>query len=308
MPQMGEPVAVAEIDDDDWVCPFEHNKPGKVSNDLVNSSEKLGRWMSSGTSTRLWDDTSGAYQPKKHKDPKSKVRKNDAVKPPHEVYLALDSLGNSMRAPFSLSAHHLIPAEDGLPKSKLLDYVSAGRVIASDIGYGINGRENGLWLPTHHATSMNMPVLPYETQTHVYGDLSSGGNAVFGNFVTRYTQAVMEQTIRQFHDAHHPLQRVRPQVLDKIQSNLATIKNYNCSKCQQAKAGGGKLPPPHKLVYRLNTVSSRPPLCCSEHHSRGARPSTRPTMLAKWRWVINSCGSEAACELLPHAGVPVSTR
>jgi hypothetical protein len=100
-------------------------------------------------------------------------------------------------------------------------------------------------------------VLPYETQTHAYGDLSSGGNEVFGNFVTRYTQAVMDRTIRQFHDAHSDYSEFVRKVLDKIQSNLATIKNYNCSKCQQAKAGGGKLPPPHKLVYRLNTVSSR---------------------------------------------------
>jgi hypothetical protein len=159
--------------------------------------------------------------------------------------------------PFSVSAHHLIPADDALPKSSLINYVKGGKIISSDIGYGVNGRENGIWLPTHHAASQNMPVLPYETQASAYADLSSDGNAMVGSFVTRYTESVMETTRSQFHDAHPDYSVFVQKVLDKIQTNLATIKNFNCKKCQDAKANGGKLPPPHGLVHRLNNVSSR---------------------------------------------------
>ena len=258
MSQLGEPVAVGEIDANDWECPFSHDKSGTVNNELDTDPSKLGTRMANGTSTRLWDDSSGNVQPKKNDAQKQKA--TDAIKEPHIVYLALDHLGNSKTFPFSVAAHHLIPGEASLPKSSLINYVKGGKIISSDIGYGVNGRENGIWLPTHHALSQNMPVLPFATQKHAYADLTPQGNDMVGSFTSTYAQAVMEYAGCQFHDDHTKATDYSNfviKVLNKIQSNLTTIKNYNCKKCNDAKSGGGKLPPPYKLVNRLNAVSGR---------------------------------------------------
>lgn len=258
MTQMGEAVALGEIDVDDWECPFSHDKPGVVENELDTSASKLGTRMKNGTSTRLWDDSSGTVKPAKITVGKQAA--TDAIAEPHEVFVALDHLGNSIYARFSVAAHHLIPGEASLPNSSLINYIEGGKSVSSDIGYGINGRENGIWLPTHHALSQNMPVLPFATEKHAYAELTPEGNEMVGSFTHTYTQAVMVHANCQFHDDHTTATDYSNfviKVLNKIQSNLATIKNYNCSKCQQAKSGGGKLPPPHRLVHRLNAVSGR---------------------------------------------------
>ncbi|AGC44007.1 hypothetical protein MYSTI_02691 [Myxococcus stipitatus DSM 14675] len=243
---------------DDWNCPFSHGKAGTVTNELDTDPAKLGTRMENGTSSRLWDDSSGKFEPKKISVDKQAA--SSAIQEPYEVYLALDHLGNSVRMPFSVAAHHLIPGEASLPQSRLIDYVKGGSVISSDIGYGVNGRENGIWLPTHHALSQNMPVLPSATKKHRYSALSKEGNREVASVVSLYTQAVMEKALVQFHDDHTQATGYSSfvvQILDKIQANLATIKNYNCSQCQKAKKNGGKLPPPYILVHRLNQVSSR---------------------------------------------------
>jgi hypothetical protein len=258
MSQLGEAVALAEIDTDDWECPFSHDKTGTVENELDTDPKKLGTRMANGTSTRLWDDSTGTVQPKKNDA--SKQPASDAIEEPYEVYIALDHLGNSMHAPFSVAAHHLIPGEASLPKSRLIDYVKGGKVIASDIGYGVNGRENGIWLPTHHALSMNMPVVPFATDHSSYAELTPQGTDMVGSFTHAYTQAVMDRAGCQFHDDHTKATDYSNfviKVLNKIQGNLTIIKNYNCKKCNDAKSGGGKLPPPYRLVNRLNSVSTR---------------------------------------------------
>jgi hypothetical protein len=258
MTQLGEAVSIGEIDVDEWECPFSHDKPGKVTNQLDTSPAKLGTRMRGGRSTRLWDDSSGTVKPGKISA--SKQSATDVIPNPHEVFTALDHLGNSIFTKFSVAAHHLIPGEASLPKSSLFNYIKGGKVISGDIGYGVNGRENGIWLPTHHALSQQMPVLPFATQVHAYADLTPEGDDKVASFTHTYTQAVMAHANCQFHDDHTKATDYSNfviKVLNKIQCNLATIKNYNCPKCQKAKAGGGKLPPPHRLVNRLNGVSSR---------------------------------------------------
>ncbi len=258
MTQLGEPVTIGMVDADDWECPFSHDKAGTVDNELDTSASKLGTRMRNGTSTRLWDDSSGAVKPGKISATAQAAA--DAIVEPHEVFTALDQLGNSIFTKFSVAAHHLIPGEASLPKSSLFNYIEGGKIIASDIGYGVNGRENGIWLPTHHALSQNMPVLPFATQQHAYADLTPEGNDMVGSFTSTYTQAVMAYANCQFHDDHTSAtdySNFVVKILNKIQANLATIKNFNCDKCMKAKSGGGKLPPPYRLVHRLNGVAGR---------------------------------------------------
>ena len=257
--ELGESVSVEMIDDDDWECPFEHDKPATVDNDLGTSSSKLGTRLGNGTSTQLWDDSSGTIKGGERKDGDLVVAKTDACPPPHEVQVDLGG-GSPQKYPYSIAAHHLIPGEASLPKSSLIDYIKGGKVIDSDVGYGVNGAENGIWLPTHTALSANMPVLPGESAAVPYAGLKDAGNETVGSFVHYYTYAVMEATQLQFHDDHTEgtdYSNFVVKVLNKIQSNLAIIKNYNCEKCQKAQSNGGKLPPPYRLVHRLNGVSKR---------------------------------------------------
>lgn len=258
MTQLGEAVAIGEVDVDDWECPFSHDKPGVVENDLDTSSSKLGTRMKNGTSTLLWEESSGVIKPAKVSV--SAQAATDVIPEPHEVFMALDHLGNSIFTPFSVAAHHLIPGEASLPESSLIDYIEGGKTISSDIGYGVNGRENGIWLPTHHALSQNMPVLPFATEKHSYADLTPQGNDMVASFTSTYTQAVMAHANCQFHDDHTSATEYSNfvvKVLNKIHAALTTISTVGCDKCKRARDGGGKLPPPHRLVNRLNAVSSR---------------------------------------------------
>jgi hypothetical protein len=257
MAEIGEMVAVTEVDTDETECPFNHDKPGTVKNDLGTDPGKLGRRMTSGSSTQMWDDASGKVTKKKM--PAAPQSKTDAIPEPHEADVALDHLGNSKRFPFSVAAHHLIPGDASLPESNLINYVKGGNTISSDIGYDVNGRENGIWLPTHHALSQEMQILPDATEVHAYRSLSQEGGGIVASFVTRYTQTVMDTARCQFHDDHTTATDYSDfviRVLNKIAANLVTIESA-CQKCKDAKQASGKLPPPHKLVFRLNNVSAR---------------------------------------------------
>jgi hypothetical protein len=174
--ELGELTSFGSSTDPNWECPFAHDKKGTVKNDLrPEKSKTLQTSLANGTSTRKWEDVSGAIKPKRVKDAGLAEKRNAAVSPPHTVQVVLDHLGNTVTLPFSLSAHHLIPSDASLPKSSLLDYIKGGNVIESDIGYGVNGAENGVWLPTHQELSQNMPVLPFETEVKKYAVISGEG-------------------------------------------------------------------------------------------------------------------------------------
>lgn len=260
MTQLGEPVALGEVDSDDWECPFSHDKPGKVKNDLKSgkgASTRLGSRLRRGWSTQLWINDSGTIKPKRRQTLVAPCKEDDCTPPP--VRVKLDGL-TSQDFQFSRSAHHLIPAEASLPKSHLLNYIKEGSFISGDIGYDVNGAENGVWLPTHQALSIPMSQgkvsLPGAGAVS-YSGISGEGTDSVGGFVHRYTYAVMEHTNRQFHDAHEDYSNHVIKVLNKIMVNLVVISSHHCEKCREARAGGGKLPPPHTLVGRLNLVSQR---------------------------------------------------
>lgn len=259
MSELGEPVAVGMIDTDDWECPFSHDKKGKVKNDLGNSSSKLGTRLTNGWSTYQWIEEGSKIKPKTEQKLLNECGEDDCPGPP--VHVRLNMADAPHEYPFSRSAHHLIPADASLPQSHLLHYIKKGSIIDGDIGYDVNGGENGVWLPTHTALSRKMKegttVLPGETAAQKYGDVSGEGSEMVGSFVNLYAYAVMEHTNRQFHDAHYDYNGFVVKVLNKIQANLVVITNVNCKKCQEAKADNGKLPPPHRLVGRLNQVSER---------------------------------------------------
>jgi hypothetical protein len=256
MPELGEIVAVPEIYQDENECPCDHNKTGEVQNDLSNSSSKLRTRLTNGWSTQLWIYEGDKVVSKKNQ-PTQKTPENDCEPPPVEV--------DSRPYPYSRSAHHLIPADASLPKSSLKDLIEKGNEVFGDIGYDINGAENGIWLPTHGALSSEMKkgeILPGENEAIKYGDLTKKveregqENPMFATFQQRYAFNVMARTKRQFHDAHPDYSDFVIKILEKINVNMINISS-NCKKCAEVKNKQGKLPPYHQLVSRLNSVSSR---------------------------------------------------
>jgi hypothetical protein len=261
MTQLGESVSVEEIDQDEFKCPFEHTKPGKVDNALGSDSASLGSRLTEGYSTQLWADEGAGIVPKT-KQKLLAARPDDCPEPPVVV--------DGQEYPYSSSAHHLIPGEASLPKSVLIKFISKGAKgskISGDIGYDVNGGENGVWLPTHHALSAEMKgglVLPGEEQALKYSALTrrvkqrNEENQFVATFQERFTAAIMERAGRQFHDAHPDYSGFVIKVLDKIHTNIVMLSQSSaCGKCDEVRNQKGKFPPPHGLVSRLNSVSSR---------------------------------------------------
>jgi hypothetical protein len=255
--ELGEPVTVGMVDDHDAECPFSHEKPVKVKNDLGNSSSKLGTRVTNGWSTQLWIMEDGKVKPKENQKLVPPTPDSDCPGPPV-------TMGDETY-PYSISAHHLVPADAALPKSDLIQYIKAGDKIWGDIGYDVNGAENGLWLPTHAALSAQMKkgrVLPGQVFGMKYSELTARveaneeENSLFATFQQRYTYQVMERTGRQFHDAHPDYSSFVIEVLNKIHLSLATVSSA-CPKCKEILEQNGKLRPPHTLVFRLNKVSDR---------------------------------------------------
>lgn len=260
MPELGEPVAIGIVDDEKWECPFEHEKPGDLKNDLGNSSGKLGTRLANGHSTQIWAQEGAKIVQKKEQELAAPLSKEDDC-PEGDVQFGDDTF------PYSVAAHHLIPADASLPKSSLMDYIKGGSVIRSDIGYDVNGAENGIWLPTHSKLSTLMKkgkLLPNAAFGIKYGELAdladknNENNMMVASFHQRYTYLVMDKTGRQFHDAHTDYNDEVVKRLDGITVKLLNLSNFHCDKCKEAKTGGSdKLPPPYALVFRLNALSRR---------------------------------------------------
>ena len=117
MSQLGEPVAVAMADDLVDECPFSHDdNPPSKTNDLTNNPSKLGTNLKGGDAIQI----------------KVKVRTNV----------------RTMECGFG--AHHVIPGDASLNKAtQLLPWMKKGD-LKSDIGYGVNHANNGIWLPGNY--------------------------------------------------------------------------------------------------------------------------------------------------------------
>lgn len=182
MTQLGEAVMVGMVDDDELECPFDHNPPPAKNgeNKLIGKGGTLAQKMESGASTLI-----GSAKQTQVPNPK-KVKSHpffggktcvviEVVQPTPEdepsVKKQKTPVG-SIAKPIieeyaykvSCAAHHCIPAQESLKESPLLawmvkkddpeelkdDKFEDGLVWA-DVGYDVNGSENGVWLPGNYA-------------------------------------------------------------------------------------------------------------------------------------------------------------
>lgn len=138
-------------------------------------------------------------------------------------------------------AHHLIPGNASLARvGELIDFLKAGKKIRADVGYDVNSRENGIWLPGSYGVNAQSVVGKKWSQF---------------SYQDEYAKAAMTRAGAQFHDSH-------PTYSDRLKTTLRTIANRivvkypeKCPGCD--KQISDKARPPYGIVGRLNAVSRR---------------------------------------------------
>lgn len=224
--QVGEsisPLEVAAVEKEE--CLFEHREREKVKNKLSGSSRKLGDQLGQGKSTRLWSYSGDNKVIAEQVTSESLKR----VRPSITSIRVRKDDGGTEEHSFQWDAHHLIPTSSTYhdSKNKLKPFVEGGETIADDIGYDINGAENGIWLPRigpAAAEASRSVMSTWSRQTHQWDSSHSG----YSDFVV--------------------------QVLEKVVVSL-TKDPEACGDCK--KNSQGKANPPHRLVMRLNQISQR---------------------------------------------------
>jgi hypothetical protein len=316
MTQIGEAIGIGMVDEDDVECPFDHDstQPPKVENKLVGVGTTLAARMKSGSSTHL-------YAPLREK--KAPVL-NPRDVPTHPFYkkakvVHIEDIDLSTgevithEYPVACAAHHLIPAQESLKASPLLAYMVkkgdseslkdksfSDGIVYADVGYDVNGTENGVYLPGSYAVGGGRGGLGLWTQNDDHPDREEEdvtetpdprSNLLTGklneisdkNRKWLYVQQAVLLAPGQFHDRHQDYSDFVATCLEKIFNNYEQLKRkflkeQQCDKCQERakKFEEAGIPTPFGLVGRLNAMSKR-----LAGHLNG-RMWTRNIYTSKW--------------------------
>lgn len=155
MTQLLEPIDIAVVADFETECPFheeEHRCDSGGKNDLEGDATALGDNLDAGgadgsTVVRTVDPDIRYRSPRQEDDPDADSEADREV--------AIIRGDENSKIPVAFSAHHLIPAKESLKRAKALQkYIKkSGGKICCDLGYDVNGNENGVWLPGLHAVN-----------------------------------------------------------------------------------------------------------------------------------------------------------
>lgn len=203
--------------------------------------------------------------------------------------------------PVSCAAHHLIPAQASLKRAEPLhDWLvyknqaqplggkggksTAEGVVWADVGYDVNGSENGVWLPGNYAVGGN-GTKEWTKAASAYADPDGDDDAappppprkpktddrkltgmrhIFDddNRKSQYVLQATKLVNAQFHDSHGDYSDFVLGVLRKL-GTLYTKKKAewqsDCKKCQERfdKVKTEGIPTHFSLAHRLNSVSKR---------------------------------------------------
>jgi len=198
-------------------CLFSHDDgPHNKNNDLSNSSKNLRTHMERGG-----DDT-GAVFP-----------------------LTFSLNGDSYQSDLGFNAHHILPADAAVNKAKQLLKLMKKQGdgdLKGDIGYGVNHRKNGVFLPTDDKWDVAQ-----------FGKWSAVMKKQDGyQLLYAYAYAAMKRTGRQFHTGHPDYSRWVLQRLEEIKVKMLE-SNRDCkqNKCTKKKPWN----PPYNLVGKLDSIS-----------------------------------------------------
>ncbi|MHC4356832.1 MAG: AHH domain-containing protein [Planctomycetota bacterium] len=142
--------------------------------------------------------------------------------------------------------HHLIPGNESLKRSNILDWIFESDKIKADIGYDVNNEGNGIWLPSNNAMRRNaVPPPP-----------TSWAN---DNVKTDYVVKAMDKAQGHFHDRHTDYSKFVKKILNKIAERMDGVKvlNMGCPYENTKSDDDDRYDPPYWLYVRLNGVSKR---------------------------------------------------
>lgn len=297
MTQVGEPIAIGLVDDDETKCPFDHSpgKPPTVENKLVGNGTTLASRMKAGASTHL-------YAPLREKKDSIKSPKDTPThalargKKPVEIETIDFSTGevHTHQYPVTCAAHHLVPAQESLKGSPLLafmvkkgdseqlkDTTYGDGIVWADVGYDVNGTENGVYLPGSYAVGGGRGGMGVWAENDDHPDREDedatdvpdpASNLLTGalneisddNRKWQYVSQSVQLAPGQFHDRHQAYSEFIAQVLEKIALNYEALRKQKVveKKCPDCKKRADEIkeqgvPTPFGLVARLNGVSGR---------------------------------------------------
>lgn len=317
MTQVGEPVAKEIYGEDETECPFDHEtlKPPTVQNKLIGKGGTLASHMKAPTSTHLYKPLmpTGLVADINPRDRPNHPFKNKAKVVEIEAVDIATGEVHTHNYPVTCAAHHLIPAQESLKDSPLLAYMvkkgdteklkgkdySSG-IVWADVGYNINGLENGVWLPGSYAVGGGRGGMGVWTGNDDKPDLEeedvadaadAASNLLDGklneiddkNRKWQYVSQAVVLTRGQFHDRHEDYSGVVAESLEAMFLNYERLKKkyleeQNCPKCKERTKKTKKLgiPTPFGLVARLNGFSKR-----MSNHLNGIK-WTRTIYTSKW--------------------------
>lgn len=138
------------------------------------------------------------------------------------------------------AAHHLIPGGGSLNKVPALTaFLKKGAKIRADVGYDVNCRENGIWLPGSYGVNVNTGGQKWSN----YGPQND------------YAVAAMKRAGAQFHDAHPTYNERLKTTLRAIANRMVVNHPVTCPGCGEKVSD--KARPPYGIVGRLAAVSRR---------------------------------------------------
>lgn len=297
MTEIGEAIAIGMVDSDEVECPFDHEnpEPPNVNNMLIGNGQTLARQMEKGNSTFLYDKLRKPQQPINNP---GNIADHPFYNKKHAVTINyIDKKSGEIKQhtyPVSCAAHHIIPAQESLKNSPLLTFMvkkgdseklkgkeyTTGSVW-SDVGYDINGSENGIFLPGSYAVGggKGRQSLWIENdddaddeEENISDNQSTDIRFLHGelNQISKenrkwlYVSQAMKHAPGQFHDRHEDYSLFIAEILHKIFSDYKRLyknsfKESNCPKCKEKQkvAKDKGIPTPFGLLARLNQVSSR---------------------------------------------------
>ena len=150
----------------------------------------------------------------------------------------------------SVAAHHLIPGNASLKKSKLFKsdkYLWKDGKKKGNIGYDINSQPNGVWSPGNYAA-------------RPWGTLGRDFFKDNGKKVTpkRYAFAAIKKWRCQFHDAHSDYSDFVKDSLNLLYEKLEAMDEILCPENKKKeKRNPEEDPPIYTIVTRLDAISAR---------------------------------------------------
>lgn len=163
--------------------------------------------------------------------------------------------------------HHLIPGNAAMQPSSLEQWTCAdkGGKILEDIGYNIDGAQNGIWLP--HLPNIHWTSYFDKASKTRYCDIFGKWSELSASRKAGVGYLVMSETWLQMHYTDHddPYAHVDNETTydDELKEECNTLGDMVTShfapaaKCKNQDEASGKYYPPYGLVQRINMISSR---------------------------------------------------